>query len=830
MDAAQNSCVMLHDSVSMSLLRVRPMPRYLMRILLALLGICSAFASFLGFFELYVDPPVFYSAVIVTAVVTAIGLRVKKCSWLVYLIGVVALLFCIWRYHAELLFGVEQIANTLSRQVHGDRYSIPRPVSAFGWTGKQCVRFTATVIAVLISFIVTAATVRRPNLPVAFLVTFMLVELGLFYGMKTHSMAIFGLVAYWVSMVVMTEGEKRLSRQRNSAAEFVSSKQVLYAKPTLRFMPTEWMAVLTAGLVLLLGGAAHGWATDYQRSDEMDVLRNDLYTRWDALLEQVTDAVNQIGNSEEDTETLRTEKQLNALGNPKFKNGTAFSFILESESAPGTMYLKQNTYAVYTGSCWTILPDAAYEARDALMQDMQNQKMLPQAPEHSDDYAQEELAVLTYPAEQSVYAKYLPYRACYDENARYIYDTQMLLQDGDAYRFVPFNTSKFAEISLPADTKFPSYNCCTSGEDNELTHSYDDFAGEYYLQLPATGAMNQIRKDAVEVLRASYGNLQEALLAIREYLAENTVYTLTPATIPEGVDYASSFLLETREGYCVHYATAAVLLCRMMGIPARYAEGYVVFEGDFSDPAITTQNGDQYTVNVPDSRAHAWAEVYLPGYGWLPFEFTAGYARDDMTQAERPGGTETPPSAMTTVTTATTSHTTQTEPENSSHMSDTTMSHAMNDGQSAVGIGGGWWKILLVVGGTALAVILYLLLHRGIYARRERRMHDSVPNTAATVSYRYLLRLLAREGIVRDPMQSHEAFALAAEAACPLIARGAMQQAVEIQLAVTFSPRGIAQEQANEMADFVQELVGQLYAKASPLKRFLMRWIFHDII
>ena len=98
--------------------------------------------------------------------------------------------------------------------------------------------------------------------------------------------------------------------------------------------------------------------------------------------------------------------------------------------------------------------------------------------------------------------------------------------------------------------------------------------------------------------------------ALLETLA---VYDLdTPAAGP-GADFIEHFLAEGR-GYCVHFATAGVLLLRMQGIPARYAAGYVA------------QLNRQGQARVLDSDAHAWAEIYLDGYGWYPVEMTPGYA------------------------------------------------------------------------------------------------------------------------------------------------------------------------------------------------------------
>ncbi|MFQ7452488.1 MAG: transglutaminase-like domain-containing protein [Flavonifractor plautii] len=77
-----------------------------------------------------------------------------------------------------------------------------------------------------------------------------------------------------------------------------------------------------------------------------------------------------------------------------------------------------------------------------------------------------------------------------------------------------------------------------------------------------------------------------------------------------GEDFVAWFLTESHRGYCMHFASAAVLLLRSMGVPARYVSGFV---------ADVPASG---RVNVPDSAAHAWVEVYIDGYGWEPVEVT----------------------------------------------------------------------------------------------------------------------------------------------------------------------------------------------------------------
>ena len=65
------------------------------------------------------------------------------------------------------------------------------------------------------------------------------------------------------------------------------------------------------------------------------------------------------------------------------------------------------------------------------------------------------------------------------------------------------------------------------------------------------------------------------------YLRENISYTQTPGMIPLNVDPAEYFLFEKKEGYCQHFASAAVLTYRVYGIPAHYATGYRISPSEF---------------------------------------------------------------------------------------------------------------------------------------------------------------------------------------------------------------------------------------------------------
>lgn len=108
----------------------------------------------------------------------------------------------------------------------------------------------------------------------------------------------------------------------------------------------------------------------------------------------------------------------------------------------------------------------------------------------------------------------------------------------------------------------------------------------------------------------------ERLRAIEAELA-SMEYTQTPGELPGTVmdsgEFLDFFLLESRRGYCSHFATAFTLLARAEGFPARYVQGFCVsMEPEGKTP-------------VYSDMAHAWPEVYLDGIGWIPFEPTPGY-------------------------------------------------------------------------------------------------------------------------------------------------------------------------------------------------------------
>nr|WP_318682841.1 transglutaminase domain-containing protein [uncultured Acetatifactor sp.] len=111
--------------------------------------------------------------------------------------------------------------------------------------------------------------------------------------------------------------------------------------------------------------------------------------------------------------------------------------------------------------------------------------------------------------------------------------------------------------------------------------------------------------------------LDEITAFILYTLRSNASYSLTPGWAPMNEDIVEYFLFENHRGYCQHFATAATLMYRLYGVPARYATGYMV-----KPSAFMLQKDGTYQAIATDENAHAWVEIFLEDYGWTPVEVT----------------------------------------------------------------------------------------------------------------------------------------------------------------------------------------------------------------
>jgi transglutaminase-like putative cysteine protease len=116
-----------------------------------------------------------------------------------------------------------------------------------------------------------------------------------------------------------------------------------------------------------------------------------------------------------------------------------------------------------------------------------------------------------------------------------------------------------------------------------------------------------------------------ALKQIEKHLSDPTVFTYSTNNppIPDKIDVAD-WLLQTKSGYCTYYATAMVVMGRMLHIPMRLMSGFSTGAYDENSKSWVVQGSD----------AHSWVQAYFPGYGWINFDPTPGYNQHATTTAQ----------------------------------------------------------------------------------------------------------------------------------------------------------------------------------------------------
>ncbi len=253
----------------------------------------------------------------------------------------------------------------------------------------------------------------------------------------------------------------------------------------------------------------------------------------------------------------------------------------------------------------------------------------------------------------------------------------------------------------------------------------------------------------------------EKALGIQHYLQENYHYTLNTQTPPDGVDFVAWFLLGEKEGYCTYFATAMTVLCRIVGVPARYVTGYL---------AIPDDSG---LAQVTGAQAHAWTEVYLNGFGWLEFDATprgdnqrGNDAGDDTsTPTPPPGQTPTPtvspdPSSEPTASPAPSdqpSDAPSDKPNESPTPSPVPEETPEPENTPPQNPPHGLWILLALLLVMALLLMCYLWTEPVRQAKRK-------PQQASDVFFRAVCALLVYRGVEKRPTETLHQFGARADA------------------------------------------------------------------
>jgi transglutaminase-like putative cysteine protease len=302
-----------------------------------------------------------------------------------------------------------------------------------------------------------------------------------------------------------------------------------------------------------------------------------------------------------------------SLENPQSRiTGTSFgpSFTVHGEwrsdeaeaivlHAPRPLYLRTVTYDTYTGRGWerTDGPTREVPAGEPLFSVATPERPTVAAAVRVEDIAIEMRqsvgrSLFTAGSPLTVYAPSIVHESGGQPVLGGI-EARSALGEGEAYELtVAISQATEAQLRA-AGTEYP-----------EAVRS---------LYLSDARVTERVARLAREITEGAETPYDQAKTLARYLTGSEFTYATVGPEVPVNGDLVDTFLFaeDGQSGYCQYYASAMALMARSLGLPSRVAVGFAPGE----------EIGEEQYLQR-EANAHAWAEIYFPGYGWEIFEAT----------------------------------------------------------------------------------------------------------------------------------------------------------------------------------------------------------------
>lgn len=341
---------------------------------------------------------------------------------------------------------------------------------------------------------------------------------------------------------------------------------------------TAVYAVILAVLITVL--AVINPVADYERPKWQDNMLNTVQTLTGMKTYngsgKISSALAEVGNN------VSSEVDFSNAGALK-QTGTKVMTVVTDLN--GRIYLKGMSYANYENNKWSVLTD---EQANDYPQDFQAFIMTANYQERST------VTIDTVNKESIVYTPY--YLASINDTFSPVCD--VLVSNSDkatnySMSVMPYSESELDNFSMDFSSQ---------------VYDYDNFVKSYYLKLPYDTKLAMLK--IAEENNLTDVSTQNIPQAVKQFVSHSASYSLNTQKVPDGRDVAEWFLNDAETGYCMHFANAAAVMLRALGVPARYVTGYCADVVD--GKAIVTSDN-----------AHAWVEYYDSSIGWIPLDATS---------------------------------------------------------------------------------------------------------------------------------------------------------------------------------------------------------------
>ena len=546
-------------------------------------------------------------------------LQIKRWFGVFFVCSIVFYLYIFYQMWDRAIGGGIQIYNAIIRQVN-QYYQLQLGMVQMENIAVGDILWTLGLISFLPAGILAVGTIKQSKPILIAVVEAVPILLALMLGVvvplipsMAMAFALFGSI--WLSNLTMRKKKKRNKEQRQIVYPLTSN---VITQTCISFFVIFSLAasIAVAFSNRILEPKLRKF--DYVRVNIQNSTMEDL---WIELTEELTNKLDWLFPSNPVQSGGISGGKLGQIG--EWKNqGKVHLKVYSNKEIPYRLYLKAYVGSYYENNQWKPLEDYPNFPGEEI-QSMGWERIrghftsFSSLPYQIEDVVIESNITIDNVGASSLYS-YIPYYSNVSEFQPDIMDATIQKQGRGSRTYdVKVSPKTYLEwMFVSGSENF------VEGQDKEWESEYKNWVQEHYLQIPENG-IDRIKSNLQEAIEMSQelvnseDSLAFSVAMVREFLNTQAVYSTNPGVTPSGEDFNEYFLYEQKKGLCMHFASAATIVFRLFGVPARYVEGYIV-------PQVLANRPNE----VLDSYAHAWVEVWSDELGWVPIEVTPGYENE----------------------------------------------------------------------------------------------------------------------------------------------------------------------------------------------------------
>ncbi|MCH1981951.1 transglutaminase family protein [Ruminococcus sp. OA3] len=571
------------------------------------------------------------------------------------------------------------------------------------------------------------------------------------------------------------------------------------------------LAVIFMAVLLILQAALP--VTSYQTAGFVTALR-----------EKIHSTIENIRYEKDKTNSF-TQGQFIGLKDLKLTDKTALKVVMDK---PTSMYLKGYVGSVYTSEGWEETDKPVFYENKELLAGLheKNFNALTQLPDiyrlEKPDTEDEKVKIKIQNVNAGSKYIYVPYELESDPNeigqSKVLGDERIMAKGLFGNRLYQYQTS-FNMVRQYPQIATEYYNRKDENEFSDYAQAesyYNAYVYQQYTEVsPDMMTLLQTHLKMEPAGEGTHLAYEDANAAVMGYLNKKITYSeeITEFT---GGDFLKNFLEVSAKGYSVHYATAATMMYRYFGIPARYVEGYLI------TPELVKDAESYDEISVTGKEAHAWVEIYQDGIGWVPMEVTPPY----LDKMERPDY-EIAPSSMFGDDGEQGGARDGESEQMEDDTPDTPPDEEKQKKKEASRIG--FWVLmgaLTMLALWLLLFIIYILAKRHAMYKELKAIKSADDRTAVCLLGRYLEKWLCYAGLWNGSGSRYEVCGVLTEHYGEAVAQE-YRHMVDIVQKGAYSDRDISGEERREAVEFTGKMRKNILKKTKFRKKIRMKlWDF----